>query len=152
MKKNEFILIIVAVILVIVLGIGFYMDNNKKLIKRTIDLEVTEDMEIISMEKRGFLLYRTGYSAKIKIDYDNDPELLFNAFKDTYHTEGLFLTYDEYIKFAGEVLDKERIKPTPLQDSLVYVLGVEDMNKQEVVYILDTEGAESAYLYIYFAR
>ncbi|MCQ2532185.1 MAG: hypothetical protein MJ093_05710 [Saccharofermentans sp.] len=152
MKKNEVILVIVTVILVVIIGIGFIFDKNEKVIKRTVGIEMTDNMKVVSMEKRGFLLYRTGYTAKIQIDYDNDPDILYAAFTNMYGTKGLFLSYEEYTKFASEVLDGETIKPNPLVDSLIFVLGVEDNNQYEVVYIMATEAEGEAYLYIYFAR
>lgn len=152
MKKNEFILLIVTVILVIVIGIGFIRDNNKSLIDRTIGLEVTDDMRIDSMEKRGFLLYRSSYTAKIALGEDYDPSVLVNAFGATYEAAGEYLSSDEFSQFKEQVLDGEKIVPFPVGGSYVYVLGVQDNKNNEVVYIIDLEAGDQAYLYIYFYR
>lgn len=152
MKKNEFILLIITVVLVIVIGIGFIRDNNKSLIDRTIGLEITDDMRINSMEKRGFLLYRSSYTAKIALSEEYDPQILIDAFGATYEATGEYLSPDQFSQFKTQVLDKEKIVPNPVAESYVYVLGVQDDNKNEVVYIIDLEAGDQAYLYIYFYR
>ncbi|MCQ2529522.1 MAG: hypothetical protein MJ108_10465 [Saccharofermentans sp.] len=152
MKKNEFILLVITVILVIVIGIGFIRDDNKSLIDRTIGLEVTDDMRIDAMEKRGFLLYRSSYTAKIALSEEYDPQVLIDAFGATYEATGEYLSSDEFSQFKTQVLDNEKIVPNPVSGAYTYVLGVKDDKNNEVVYIIDLETGDKAYLYIYFYR
>ena len=152
MKKNEFIMAIIAVVLLILFGISFIVDSNERVIKRTVDLELSDTMEIVEMEKRGFVFSRSSYTAKIKIDMDTDVDVLINALSSSYNVGGDILPYDDFVEFKKEVLDSEKITPVPTLNTNVYVVGVKDVHNSTVVFIMDTEGDDEAFLYIYYAK
>ena len=151
MKPKELVLIVITIIMVIILGIGFYRDDNKKVIKRTIGLEMTDDYKIEKMEKRGFLLYRTSYSARIRLNSAN-PDVMVEALVSKYNANGEFIYYTDFVDFKNEVLDKETIVPNPDYNSVIFVMGVEDEDGHEVVYMVDVEGENLTYLYVYYSR
>ena len=72
-SKKDIILVIVTVILVIVLIIGFIYDRNSALLQRTnrYDVSVDENLEIVKMNKVGFLYARAAYESKLKIKDNN---------------------------------------------------------------------------------
>ena len=68
-KKTDLILIVITVILVGVLIGGFIYDRNSALLARTNYFAINEDpnLELVKMEKAGFLYMRAGYQAKLQI-------------------------------------------------------------------------------------
>ena len=67
--KKDVILVVVTVILVIVLIVGFIYDRNSALLERTnrYDFAVDDNIEVVKMNKVGFLFERAAYEAKLKI-------------------------------------------------------------------------------------
>ena len=58
-KKREMILIVITVILVIILGIGFYYDRNSALLDRTNALAVSQDPNLKAREdEQGRIPFR----------------------------------------------------------------------------------------------
>ena len=154
-NKREFILIIITVILVIVLGIGFYYDRTSALLDRTNAVKFSQDqnLELQKINKVGFLFARSSYEAKFKIkniDWGSYVDLLSKA----YGGGGGFCGIDGYKQYEESALSKVSLKPQPKSDALVWILGSKLGNNTEksVVYIIDEEVDGNAYLYVYYSR
>lgn len=154
-SKKEKILIAVTVILVIVLGVGFYYDRNSALIDRTNRVAISKDanLRLEKINKAGFLYMRQSYEAKFRI-MDNNWDYYFAAISAAYGAGGGVCGIDGYKEYESQALTKNTIKPQPKADAAIWIMGapIDNKTKQNVVYILDTEGDGNAYLYIYYSR
>lgn len=155
LKKRELILIVVTVILVIVLGVGFYYDRNSALIARTnlIDFSQDPNLELVKMNKVGFLFARQYYEARIKIK-DKDWEKYFELISSAYGGGGGICGIDGYKQFEASALQKASIKPNPKSDGLIWILGstLGSDTTMNVVYVIAEENDGNPYLYIYYSR
>ena len=153
-KKTDIILIGVTVILVIVLIGGFIYDRNSALLARTNYFAINGDdnLELVQMEKVGFLYMRAGYEAKLRIK-DGLAAKYIVRIAETYGGEGELFDYSQYKEYETKVLDRVTIKPNPLQDSFVWMLGVplEENSSKNIVYIVTLEN-DGAYIYLYYSR
>ena len=152
--KKDVILIVVTVILVIVLIVGFIYDRNSAVLQRTnlYDVSVDDNLEVVKMNKVGFLYMRAGYEAKLRIK-DGLAAKYIVRIAETYGGEGELFDYDQYKEYEAKVLDRVTIKPNPLQDSFVWMLGVplEENSSKNIVYIVTLEN-DGAYIYLYYSR
>ena len=154
-KKREVILIAVTVILVIVMGIGFYYDRNSALIDRTNLVNFSEDpnLKLEKMNKAGFLFARQYYEARFRIQ-DNQWENYFQTIGAAYGGGGGICGVDGYKQFEAQALTKSSLKPNPKSDGLIWILGstLGSDTAQNVVYVIAEEVDGNAYLYIYYSR
>ena len=154
-KKTDIILVVVTVILVIVLIGGFIYDRNSALLERTNYFAINGDdnLELVKMNKAGFLYMRAGYEAKIKIK-DGNAENYIIRIAETYGGAGQMFDYTQYKDYENNVLNKVTLKPEPREDSFIWVLGVplEEKSTKNIVYIVSIEGEGEAYLYLYYSR
>jgi len=155
-KKSDIILIIVTVILVGVLIGGFIYDRNDALIDRSnpVALMGDDNLEIVKVNKKGFLYYRTAYEAKIKIK-DGSWSRYIIRISETYGGEGAMLDYNQYKEYEADALDLVTVKPNPRTDSFTWVLGVplKENSTENIVYIVTMEGDNhDAYIYLYYSR
>ena len=154
-KKSDIILIIITVILVIVLAVGFVYDRNTALIERTNHVAIVgdENLEIVKMNKVGFLYMRAAYEAKIRIK-DGEADNYIIRIAQTYGGAGEMFDYTQYKQYEADALNGVTIKPNPREDSFIWVLGVrlEENSNKNVVYIVSLEGEGEAYLYLYYSR
>jgi len=153
-KKSDVILIIVTVILVIVLIGGFIYDRNSALLARTNYFAINGDdnLELVKMNKAGFLFMRAGYEAKIRIK-DGMADNYIIRIAATYGAKGQMFDYDQYKDYEESVLDKVTLKPEPREDSFIWVLGVplSEKSTKNIVYIVSIEGEGEAYIYLYYS-
>lgn len=158
-KIKDIILIAITVILIGVLVGGFIYDRNDALIARTNRVALTGDdnLEIVSMNKVGFLFRRVAYEAKIHVkesNYDTWSQYIIRI-AETYGGEGQIFDYTQYKEYEATALDSVTIKPNPREDSFIWVLGVplvED-KKENIVYIVTIEGEDAqVYIYLYYSR
>jgi len=153
-KKSDVILICVSVILVIVLIGGVIYDRDSALLERTnyIVINGDDNLELVKMNKVGFLYMRAGYEAKLRIK-DGQAAKYIVRIAETYGGEGELFDYDQYKEYEAKVLDRVTIKPNPLQDSFVWMLGVplEENSTKNIVYIVTLEN-DGAYIYLYYSR
>ena len=153
-KKSDVILICVSVILVIVLIGGFIYDRDSALLERTnyIVINGDDNLELVKMNKVGFLYMRAGYEAKLLVK-DGLAAKYIIRIAETYGGEGELFDYDQYKEYEAKVLDKVTIKPNPRQDSFVWMLGVplEENSSKNIVYIVTLEN-DGAYIYLYYSR
>ena len=154
-KKTDIILVVVTVILVLVLIGGFIYDRNSALLERTNYFAINGDdnLELVKMNKAGFLYMRAGYEAKIKIK-DGNAENYIIRIAETYGGAGQMFDYTQYKEYETNVLNKVTLKPEPREDSFIWVLGVplEEKSTKNIVYIVSIEGEGEAYLYLYYSR
>ena len=155
LKKREVILIAVTVILVIVMGIGFYYDRNSALIDRTNLIKFSEDpnLKLEKMNKVGFLFARQYYEARFRI-VDNNWEPYFKLISQAYGGGGGITGIDGYRQFEKNALQKANIKPNPKDGGLVWIFGstLGSDTTMNVVYVVAEEPDGSPYLYIYYSR
>jgi len=154
-KKSDIILIIITVILVIVLAVGFVYDRNTALIERTNHVAIVgdENLEIVKMNKVGFLFMRAAYEARLRIK-DGEADNYIIRIAQTYGGAGEMFDYAQYKQYEADALNGVTIKPNPREDSFIWVLGVrlEENSNKNVVYIVTLEGEGEAYLYLYYSR
>ncbi len=154
-KKTDIILIVVTVILVLVLIGGFFYDRNSALLARTnyIAINADENLELVKMNKAGFLYMRAGYEARIRIK-DGDAEKYIIRIAETYGGSGQMFDYEQYKQYEADVLNKVSLKPNPREDSFIWALGVplEEKSTKNIVYIVSVEGEGEAYIYLYYSR
>ena len=155
LKKRELILIAVTVILVIIMGIGFYYDRNEALIDRTNLVKITEDsnLKLEKINKAGFLFARQYYEARYRI-VDNQWERYFQTIGGAYGGGGGICGLEGYKQFEEQALGKASLKPKPKADGLIWILGstLGSDTAQNVVYVIAEEVDGNAYLYIYYSR
>ncbi|MCR5804032.1 MAG: hypothetical protein K6G47_07190 [Clostridia bacterium] len=150
MSKKDKILIVITAVLVLALIGGFIWDYNKFVLDRTLKVEITDDMEIISMKKVGILYYRKAYEARIRIHRDDAEELL-NTLATTYNCEPEIMSYTDYQSFASSTFQKELVKPAPELNTEVAVIKATDEDHM-VTFMIDVENSNDAFLYIYYYR
>ena len=153
--KKDVILIVVTVILVIVLIVGFIYDRNSAVLQRTnlYDVSVDDNLEVVKMNKVGFLYLRAAYEAKLKIKNGNAQDYIITL-ASVYGGMGQMFDYTQYKQYESEVLTNVSIKPNPMQDSFIWVLGapLKENSSENIVYIISLEGENEAYIYLYYSR
>ena len=154
-KKTDLILIVITVILVGVLIGGFIYDRNSALLARTNYFAINEDpnLELVKMEKAGFLYMRAGYQAKLQIKNGAADDYIIKI-AETYGGMGQMFDYTQYKGYEADVLNNVSIKPNPRTDSFVWVLGVplSATSAENIVYVVTVEGEGEAYIYLYYSR
>ncbi len=154
-KKTDLILIVITVILVGVLIGGFIYDRNSALLARTNYFAINEDpnLELVKMEKAGFLYMRAGYQAKLQIKNGAADEYIIKI-AETYGGMGQMFDYTQYKDYEADVLNNVSIRPDPRTDSFVWVLGVplSATSTENIVYVVSVEGEGEAYIYLYYSR
>ena len=153
--KKDVILIVVTVILVIVLIVGFIYDRNSAVLQRTnlYDVSVDDNLEVVKMNKVGFLYMRAAYEAKLKIKNGNAQDYIITL-ASVYGGMCQMFDYTQYKQYESEVLTNVSIKPNPMQDSFIWVLGapLKENSSENIVYIISLEGENEAYIYLYYSR
>jgi len=154
-KKTDLILIVITVILVGVLIGGFIYDRNSALLARTNYFAINEDpnLELVKMEKAGFLYMRAGYQAKLQIKNGAADDYIIKI-AETYGGQGQMFDYTQYKGYEADVLNNVSIRPDPRTDSFVWVLGVplSATSTENIVYVVTVEGEGEAYIYLYYSR
>ena len=158
-NKRDIILIAITVILVGVLIGGFIYDRNDALLARTNHVAIAgdENLEIVSMNKVGFLFARAAYEAKLHVkesNYDTWSQYIIRI-AETYGGEGQIFDYTQYKQYEADALNSVSIKPDPRQDSFIWVLGVplNEDTTENIVYIVTVEGEDAqVYIYLYYSR
>ena len=153
--KKESILIVITIILVIILGIGFYYDRSSALIDRTNAVKFSQDsnLKLEKINKTGFLFARQSYEAKYRI-LDNKWDNYFGIISQAYGGGGGLCGIEGYKQFESQALTKVSLKPVPKADATMWILGSKlgKDTAQNVVYVIDTEDDGNSYLYIYYSR
>lgn len=155
--KRDRNILFITVLLVCVMIAAFIYDYGPNLIKRTTPALIhdNKNLELVEIDKVGFMFYRKAYSAKLLIK-DGYWEGVCNDLCVGYNMEGMFLTPDEYPKYEAEALQSVSLKPKPKKDKAnapVWIGGVGD-EKEDIgsMFIIDQEDDGKAYVYIYFSR
>lgn len=153
--KKEKILIVITVILVIILGFGFYYDRSSALVDRTnrVAFSQDENLKLVKINKVGFLFARQSYEAKFRI-VNNNWQDYFASISTAYGGGGGLCKIAGYKEFESQALSKNTMKPKPKDDATIWILGTTlgSNTKQNVVYVIDTEVDGNSYLYIYYSR
>lgn len=154
-KKTDMFLIVITVILVGVLIGGFIYDRNSALLARTNYFAINEDpnLELVKMEKAGFLYMRAGYQAKLQIKNGAADDYIIKI-AETYGGMGQMFDYTQYKGYEADVLNNVSIRPDPRTDSFVWVLGVplSATSTENIVYVVTVEGEGESYIYLYYSR
>ena len=151
MSAKDKKLIMVTIAVVLIAAVLILLDNSTFLVKRTNEFELPEDAEIVAVNKHGFIAFRMAYEAKIKVDHD-DPWATVELLENSCPVQGEVIPYDNYMTTAEELFAGYKLVPAPEEESNVWIGAYTDIDDHEYVYILDSEGPEDAYLYIYYTR
>ncbi len=151
MNKKDRNLIIVTVVLLLALIFGFVWDMNSFVLKRTLDVEITEEMSVERMRKFGMMFYRKAYEAKIHVDRSKAEQVL-NYIASSVGVQPDVMDYDSFLKYADETFDKEIVKPNPIEGTEVVVIKSVTSDGDYATFMMDVESDNDAYIYIYFAR
>ena len=150
MSKKDKILIVITIILVAVLIGGFVWDYNGFLLKRTLKIEITDDMDVISMNKAGTLFYRKAYEARIKLPREKAEDEL-NLIIQTYGADPEIMSDVDFAHFADESFKSELLKPQPVSGTEVAVVKATD-GDDLVTFMMDVENELDAFIYVYYYR
>lgn len=150
MSKKDKILIVITIILVAVLIGGFVWDYNGFLLKRTLKIEITDDMDVISMNKAGTLFYRKAYEARIKLPREKAEDEL-NLIIQTYGADPEIMSDVDFAHFADESFKSELLKPQPVSGTEVAVVKATD-GDDLVTFMMDVENESDAFIYVYYYR
>lgn len=146
---------IVLVCLTVVLLLGaffmFFNDRNSAVLDRTLQYELTDDMQIVQMKKHGSVFSRSSYEARIRIDANN-PEAVVERIATAYDFAGALFPPLEYADLATQIFDGITIIPHPEEKTSVWVMSCIDDNGHEITHIMCAEGPGEAYLYIYYNK
>lgn len=148
--KKDKILVVVTIVLLLVLAASFVWDRNTFVLQRTLKIEMTDDMELISMSKYGVMFYRKAYQARIRIDRDIAEQKL-DMIVNTYGTDPEIMDYDSYKEFADKTFQKEILRPAPLVGTEVAVIKALD-GEHQVTFMIDVENDTDAFIYVYYHR
>ncbi len=150
MRKKDIVLIIVTVVLVLVLIAGFIYDRSSSLVERTTPLSISDTVKITDINKTGFMFLRNSYDARIQLDKSVSDSMI-DVLADYYGVEGDFYdiaTYDAKIKSK---LGDEKIQPTPIEGSQIWILLAEK-DGHNYVYMISMDDVDEVSLYIYYGR
>lgn len=164
LQKREWILIGVAALMVIVVIVAFVRDRDEALLKRTLPFDYTSDMKVVEMDKRGMLLNRTSYDAKIRIKSEDPLDLIADICEgvdtEIEYMGDYYIMYDELETFLIPFKDSDII-PEPDPGTMIWAMGVED-GGHDYYFILDVEGSTvdadgcveggDIYLYVYYTK
>ena len=150
MNRNT-ALVGLTLILIIAMGVMFFNDRNSAVLERTLQYELTDDMQIVQMKKHGSIFSRSAYEARIRIDADN-PEAAVELISEAYDFGGAVFPPPDYEDLASQIFDGIDIIPHPEENTAVWVMSCRDDNFHEVTHIMCAEGTGEAYLYIYYNK
>lgn len=155
LSRKDIVLIVVTVILFLIMVGGFVYDRNEALLDRTnlIPISKDENLEIVKMEKVGFLYSRSAYEAKIRIN-DGMWQQYIDVIYTYYEGSGMIMMTQDFADYSNITLNEVNIKPAPSADSYVFIFGstIKASSRENVVYILDQEDDGSSYMYIYYSK
>jgi hypothetical protein len=155
LSRKDVVLIVVTVILFLIMVGGFIYDNNGALLDRTnlIPISQDENLEVVKMEKVGFLYSRSSYEAKIRIK-DGMWQQYIDVIYTYYEGSGMIMMTPDFEGYKQVTLNEVNVKPSPSADSYVFIFGstIKPNSKENVVYILDQEDDGNSYMYIYYSK
>jgi|GEM_PF-851598 len=157
MTTRDKVIVAITVILVIGLFAAAFYDRNSALLSRTLAYEIPEDLELVDIDKHGFMFYRVGYEAKFEIDPEN-PEEILQQFVIGYDFSGTMLSESEYREVAELYFGEDGefsyvdLQPAPASGTSVWMMQVITEDEHEIVHFIDLEAGNHAYLYIYYVR
>lgn len=151
MSKRDKTLLTVTIVLIIALIFSVIWDINSFVLKRTLDFEITEEMEIDSMRKYGMMFYRKAYEAKIRVS-TSDAETVLNNIVNEINQSPDIMTYERYTAFAADTFNKEYYRPHPTEGTEVVVIKSKTSSGDYATIMMDVESETDAYIYIYYSR
>ncbi len=155
LSRKDVVLIVVTVILFLIMVGGFIYDNNGALLDRTnlIPISKDENLEVVKMEKVGFLYSRSSYEAKIRIK-DGMWQQYIDVIYTYYEGSGMIMMTPDFEDYKNITLNEVNIKPEPTEGSYVFIFGstIKASSRENVVYILDQEDDGNSYMYIYYSK
>ena len=155
LSRKDIILIVVTVILFLVMVGGFIYDRNDALLDRTNLISISNDdnLEVVKIEKIGFLYSRSAYEAKLLIK-NGMWQSYIDPIQDTYEGSGMIMMTPEFYNYSDVSLNEVRIKPNPSADAYIFIFGsnIKYNSKENVVYVIDQEDDGNAYMYIYYSK
>ena len=103
LSRKDVVLIVVTVILFLIMVGGFIYDNNGALLDRTnlIPISKDENLEVVKMEKVGFLYSRSAYEAKIRIK-DGMWQQYIDVIYTYYEGSGMLMMTQDFEGYKPE--------------------------------------------------
>ncbi|MBO4425612.1 MAG: hypothetical protein IK128_03910 [Clostridiales bacterium] len=155
LSRKDIVLIVVTVILFLIMVGGFIFDRNEALLDRTnlISISNDENLEVVKMEKVGFLYSRSSYEAKILVK-DGMWQQYINTIQNAYNGSGMIMMTPDFASYSDITLNEVNIKPSPTDGTYVFIFGstIKESSRENVVYILDQEDDGNSYMYIYYSK
>lgn len=155
LSRKDIILIVVTIILFCVMIGGFVYDRNGALLDRTNLIPISSDanLEVVKMEKVGFLYSRSAYEARILVK-NGMWQSYIDTIQNAYAGSGMLMMASDFAVYSSTTLTDVTIKPSPSADSVVFIFGstIRVNSKENVVYILDQEDDGNGYMYIYYSK
>lgn len=155
-SKKDIVLIIATVIMLGVLIGGFIYDRTPALLDRTNCFLISEDenLNVVEIDKHGFLYNRVAYEAKIEI-VGGYWETYYLSLANLYENPGQLMDFKEFQKYSEQNLNKVSIRPHPSNDATVWLMGTKleaDKNSNktlngstgQTVPVLDLSGKTNA--------
>lgn len=153
-SKRDRNILFITILLVGVMIAALIYDYGPNLLKRTTPelIHDNKNLELVEIDKVGFMFYRKAYSAKLLVK-DGYWEGVYNDLCVGYDMEGMFLKPNEYPAYEAEALQSVSLKPKPSKDAVIWIAGVGD-EKEDIgsMFLIDQEDDGKAYVYIYFSR
>ena len=155
LSRKDVILIVVTVVLFLIMVGGFIYDSNGALLDRTNLINISSDsnLEVVKMEKVGFIYSRASYEAKLLIK-NGSWQSYIDPIQSAYGGSGVVMMTPEFQNFNDITLNEVTIKPVPSSNAYIFLFGstIKKDSKENVVYVIDQEDDGNAYLYIYYSR
>lgn len=155
LSRKDVVLIVVTVVLFLIMVGGFIYDRNGALLDRTnlIPISTDENLEIVKVEKVGFLYSRSSYEARIRIK-NGMWQAYIDVIQNAYEGSGMIMLAPDFQDYSDITLNEVTLKPQPAPDAYIFILGsnIKVHSNETVVYILDQEADGNAYMYIYYSR
>lgn len=151
MSKKDIRLVIATVILIVILIFGFIWDANSNVLGRTLDIEITDDMDVVNMKKSGTLLYRIRYEARIMFPEENLQNIVTDILQ-TYQVEGDLYDSTEFEQIKSDIFSGgETLVPSPITESAVLVIPALSESGDEICFIFAIEDTGS-FMYVYWSK
>ena len=155
LSRKDVILIVVTIVLFLIMVGGFVYDRNEALLDRTNLIAISSDdnLQVVKMEKVGFLFSRSSYEAKILIK-NGMWQSYIDPIQNTYQGSGMIMLTPDFQNYSDITLNEVTIKPQPSADAYMFIFGstIKVDSKENVVYIIDQEDDGNAYMYIYYSK
>ena len=155
LSRKDVVLIVVTVVLFLIMVGGFIYDRNEALLDRTnlISISADDNLEVVKMEKVGFLYSRSSYEAKIWIK-NGSWQSYIDPIQNAYQGSGAIMLTPDFQNYSDITLNEVTLRPQPSADAYMFLFGstIKANSGENVFYVIDQEDDGNAYMYIYYSK